>query len=99
MFCHHTAFTKSVNMHYKFMKELTQKLLSSGQGVLSSLKMEYFIQTWEHEVRRWNNSSLKENVSLVLLLWLGFFIDGWLTFSVMEDVLLMRLSFASFFVE
>lgn len=32
-----STFTKTVNMHHKDFKELTQQLLSSGQGVLCSV--------------------------------------------------------------
>lgn len=94
-----STFAKTVNMHYKDIKELTRQLLSSGQGVLSSVSckngtLHPKTAIWSAQMeRRFTEGKCQPCVSVCG--WDALLPDVWPLPLVMEDVLLVKLSFAS----
>lgn len=61
------AFTKTVNMHFKDIKELTWQSLSSGSRACaaSHVKMKHLTKRWQYEEHRWNCGALRETSNLL----------------------------------
>lgn len=90
-----SAFTKTVNMHYKDIKELTWQLLLSGQGVLRSISckngtLHPKMAIWSAQMeQRFTEGKCQPCVSVCG--WDALLLNVWPLLLVMEDVLLLSI--------